>query len=201
MTSGTRLWRVYRRTRAATAFKPVPADRHFGGGRFDGTPDAPYAYFYAALNPETALLEALVRSIPFNHRGVRYLRRAALAELSVSAVETTADLKLISLLTTADLAASCQDEWLVQADPPEYPQTRRWGHWLREQAPWGQGLIWPSRRDIGRSTVVLFGDRTPPGLLTPVAGTTVDLDDADGARWLNATLAPYRVQVKPPRKR
>ncbi|HEU5030426.1 MAG TPA: RES family NAD+ phosphorylase [Spirillospora sp.] len=199
--AGTRLWRVHRRTRAATDFKAVPSDGQFGGGRFDGTRDDPYPFWYAALHAETALLEALVRGIPFDHRGVRYLRRAALAELAISAVDVAADLKLISLLTTADLAASCQDEWLIHADPPQYPQTRRWGHWLRERAPWGQGLVWPSRRDIGRPTTLLFGDRVPAEALASVPEATVALDDAAGARWLNERLAPYRVQVKAPRAR
>jgi hypothetical protein len=202
--AGNRLWRVHRATRSAVEFKPKPADPHFGGGRFDSIPEnpgdpPPYPYLYVAQWPETALLETLVRGIAFDDRGVRSLRRAALADLVISAVDTTAPLTLISLLSTADLAAACQDEWLVQADPPEYPQTRRWAKWLRGQAPWAQGLVWPSRRDIGRSTAVLFGDRIPADALDPVVGGRVRLDDADGARWLNERLVPYRIRVKPPR--
>lgn len=199
--AGTTLWRVHRRTRPATVFKPIVSDGHFGGGRFDSTAEDPYPFVYAGFRSETALLETLVRSIPFDARGVRYLRRAALSELAISAVRTTMDLTLIALLSTADLAASCQDEWLIHAGPPEYPQTRRWGHWLRERAPWGQGLIWPSRRDVGQPTAILFGDRIGSGALTPVPGTAVCLDGADGAGWLNSTLAPYRIQVKPPQPR
>ncbi|MFE9102373.1 RES family NAD+ phosphorylase [Actinomadura geliboluensis] len=198
--AGTRLWRVHRGTRAPGDFKPVPADPHFGGGRFDSIPgDDEYPYLYAAPDPRTALLETLVRSIPFDDRGVRYLRRAALAGMVISAVESTSDLALISLLTSADLAAACQDEWLIHAEPHEYPQTRRWARWLRGHAPWGQGLLWPSRRDIGRPSAMLFGDRVDPGGLAPVPGPAVALDDAAGARWLNEQLAPYRIRVKPPR--
>lgn len=198
--AGTRLWRVHRGTRGPGDFKPVPADPHFGGGRFDSIPgDDEYPYLYAAPDPRTALLETLVRSIPFDDRGVRYLRRAALAGMVISAVESTSDLALISLLTSADLAAACQDEWLIHAEPHEYPQTRRWARWLRGHAPWGQGLLWPSRRDIGRPSAMLFGDRVDPGELAPVPGSTVALDDAAGARRLNEQLAPYRIRVKPPR--
>ncbi|MBE1537049.1 RES family NAD+ phosphorylase [Actinomadura algeriensis] len=197
--AGTALWRVHHGTRSADTFNPVPADGQFGGGRFDATRDDPYPFLYVGFRPETALLEALVRSVPFNERGVRHLRRAALAGLVVSSLRTTADLTLVSLRDSADLAAACQDEWLVTADPPDYPQTRRWGHWLRERADWGQGLLWPSRRDLGNPTAVLFGDRTPAGTLKPGDEPPVRLDDAVGAAWLNARLDPFRVRVRPPR--
>jgi hypothetical protein len=196
---GTLLWRVHRHTRSPGTFKAVASDGHFGGGRFDSTRDDPYPYLYVALRPETALLETLVRSIPFNEHGARYLRRAALTDLAVSSVRTTKELTLVSLLTGADLAAACQDEWLVTADPAEYAQTRRWGHWLRERADWGQGLIWPSRRDIGSPTAILFGDRVPEAALVPSDELPIRIDDRRGAAWLNRTLAPYRIQVKPPR--
>ncbi|TDC70793.1 RES domain-containing protein [Actinomadura sp. GC306] len=197
--AGTVLWRVHRGTRSAETFNPVPADGQFGGGRFDATRDDPYPFLYAGFRPETALLESLVRSVPFNERGVRHLRRAALTGLVLSSVRTTADLDLISLRDSAELAAACQDEWLVTADPPEYPRTRRWGHWLRDRADWGQGLIWPSRRDLGNPAAVLFGDRTPPGLLKPGDEQPLPLDDAAGAAHLNALLAPFRIHVRPPR--
>jgi RES domain len=199
--AGSTLWRVHRRTRSAADFKPVVSDRHFGGGRFDSTPDDPYPFLYVALRQETALLETLVRGIPFDSRGLRYLRRAALSGLCISAVETTTELTLISLLSAADLAASCQDEWLVHADPSEYAKTRRWGHWLRTRSPWGQGLIWQSRRDLGEPTSMLFGDRAGPAPLLPVPGSAIDLDGVDGAAWLNNVLGPYRIQVKAPQTR
>jgi hypothetical protein len=199
LSAGTVLWRVHRRTRPATAFNPNISDGVFGGGRFDSTAEDPFPFLYVAMRPETALLETLVRSIPFDARGVRYIRRAALTELCVSALETTVDLTFISLLSSADLAASCQDEWLISAEPRDYPQTRRWGHWLRGRAPWSQGLVWPSRRDVGQRTAVLFGDRVPPEALGPVAASRTDLDGIDGAKWLNHTLSPFRIQVKPPR--
>ena len=114
----------------------------------------------------------------------------------ISALEATLDLPLISLLTTADLAAASQDEWLISASPSEYPQTRRWARWLRSQATWAQGFAWSSIRDLGRQSVVLFGDRCPPGALVTVPGAGFDLDDADGTAWLNERLAPYRISVR-----
>jgi RES domain len=193
----TQLWRVHGKHRSCTEFKAVTADRYFGGSRFDSTPDDPYPYLYAARDQQTALLESLVRGIPFNDKGERLIRRVAVSDLRISALVTTADLTLISLLTTADLAAACQDEWLVQTPASEYPQTRRWAQWLRAQAPWAQGLVWPSVRDVGGRALVLFGDRCGADALQALPGAGVNLDDVAGAEWLNQRLAPYRISIRP----
>jgi len=201
LAAGTRLWRVHRRYRSGTEFKAIEADRHFGGNRFDGTPDDPYSYLYAAPRQQTALLETLARGIPFDQNGWRLIRRAMINGYRITGIELVADLTLISLLTTADLAAACQDSWLIHSPPSDYPQTRRWGHWLRSQATWAQGFIWASDRDIGGRNVVLFGDRCPPGSLRALPESAVDLDDQAGARWLSGQLAPFRISVRPPIRR
>ena len=201
LAAGTRLWRVHKKSRGGADFKPVGSDALFGGGRFDSTAADPYPFLYAAAGQQTALLETLVRSVPFDDKGHRLIRRAAIAGYRISAFSSAQDLTLLSLLSTPDLAAACQDEWLVHASPADYPQTRRWAQWLRSQAPWAQGFAWPSRRDLGRQTVVLFGDRCPGGVLRFEPGSSVELDDADGAKWINTHLLPYRISVRPPPQR
>jgi RES domain len=196
---GTELWRVHSRARHPGAFNPVPADRHFGGGRFDGTYDDPYGYLYAGFDESTAIAESFLRSLPFDQRGFRTLPRRVLAERRVSSVCTTSRLTLLALTKTADLAAVCQDEWLVQAEAQDYAFTRRWAHWLRAQAPWAQGLVWSSKRELGEPSVVLFADRCPDDVLAVCGAPGFDLDDAAGAKWLKEVLAPYRVTVRPPR--
>jgi hypothetical protein len=198
LAAGTRLWRVHPRTFSGAAFNDVRSDPHFGGNRFDSTPDDPFPYLYAALDPQTALLETLVRGIPFDDKGKRMIRRAAVRELRVTAIELRTPLRLISLLTTTDLARACQDEWLTSTQPAEYPQTRRWCQWLRSRAPWAQGMIWPSARSLGSQSLVLFGDRIPVPALRVVPGAAVELDSADGATWLNQLLQPYLISVRPP---
>jgi RES domain len=195
--AGSLLWRVHPAAHAATDFKAKPSDDLFGGGRFDGTAADPYPFLYAAHEPETALLETLVRAIPFNDHGHRWVRRVAVAGRRASAVRVTRTLSLVSLLTHADLAAACQDEWLVQADPSEYPWTRRWGSWLRSHAATADGFVWPSRRNLGHEALVLFGDRGD-GSLVLADEPAVDLGDGDGAAWLNHRLAPYRIRITPP---
>lgn len=196
--AGTRLWRVHKQSHSGIDFNPVMSDALFGGGRFDSTSSDPYPYLYAAPEQQTALLETLARAIPFDESGERWMRRAAIGGYRISALEPAGDLALVSLLTTPHLVAACQDEWLVQAPQAEYPQTRHWGHWLRSQAPWAQGFAWPSRRNIGCTSFVLFGDRHLDGVLRSVPGTALDLDDAAGASWLNDQLRPYRISVRPP---
>ncbi|MEU4829450.1 RES family NAD+ phosphorylase [Streptosporangium sp. NPDC023615] len=198
--AGTRLWRVHDRRFKATDFNPRPADANFGGGRFDGTGNDPYPYYYAGLEAETALAEALLRDIPFDDRGVRLVRRAKVRGRRASVVITTEDLVLVDLCSGEALAAVAQDSWLVHADPVDYHATRRWGSWIRERAPAAHGLIWPSKREGGQPALVLFGDRCSPASLIadPFAGT--DLDDREGAAWLNGHLARYRACVLMPRR-
>jgi hypothetical protein len=195
--TGTTLWRVHHQDLAPTEFNTVLSDDVFGGGRFDGTLADPYPFLYAATDCETALLETLARSIPFNHHGTRLVLRRTISRQRISALRVIKPLTLISLMTAEDLASAYQDEWLVQADPAEYPQTRRWGSWLRSQETSAQGIAWPSRRNIGHQAIVLFGDRCP-NPIEVVEGSSVDLDTVAGAAWFNQQLARHRIRVRPP---
>lgn len=196
---GSVLWRVHQRKYCPSDFKKVMSDEVFGGGRFDSTDHDPYAFLYAAPDQHTALLETLVRGIPFDETGWRRIRRVSLSGQRLSLVTTNRPLRLVALLSAADLAAVRQDEWLVQADQAAYPQTRRWAHWIRSQAEWAQGIAWLSRRNIGHQAIVLFGDRCGDGALSADSHHAVDLDDAAGADWLNSELASYRLRVSRPR--
>jgi hypothetical protein len=198
LTAGTRLWRVHPRTWSGAEFNDVRSDPYFGGNRFDSTPDDPFHYLYAAVDPQTAVLETLVRGIPFDDKGKRMIRRSAVRDMRITAIELSQELKLISLLTTADLARVCQDEWLTSTHPAEYPQTRRWCQWLRSRSGWAQGMIWRSARSLDSQSLVLFGDRTPDPAVRVIQGSTIELDSADGAAWLNRLMQPYLISVRPP---
>jgi RES domain-containing protein len=196
--AGTVLYRVHRRSWAASAFNALAADVLFGGGRFDPTADDSYPYLYAAFSERTALVEVLLRSVPFDERGTRILPRATVRDRRLSNILLTTKVNLLALATSPELAAVGQDEWLVHAGPRDYLQTREWAHWLRRQAPWAQGLIWPSKRDPGERAVILFGDRCRPGDLQLGDLQPVDLDDGHRVKWLNDMLADYRVTIQPP---
>lgn len=196
--AGTELWRVHKHCWPVADFNPNGVDPWFGGGRFDATSADSYRFLYAAPEQQTALLETLVRSIPFDEKGHRLIKRAAITGRQLAALRPDRDLRLVALRTHVDLAAVCQDEWLLQADPRDYPQTRQWGRWLREQAPEADGFIWRSRRRLDSDSLILFDDRCD-ATLTEVPGSAIRLDDADGARWLNKCLAEYRISVRLPR--
>jgi hypothetical protein len=216
LSAGTQIYRVHRRKRSAADFCPVVANTLFGGGRFDPIAGDEYPYLYASLSARTALTEVLLRGLSFNDRGTRFLPRVAVQERRLSSLEVTTDLTLVTLMTSPDLAAIGQDAWLIHADPPEYPQTRYWGQWLRQQAPWAHGLLWPSKRDVGEKALILFGDRCPDGSLRPGGSAppdgspqpggspalggqpAIDLDDEPGRSWLNQQLAGFRITVRPP---
>jgi hypothetical protein len=198
--AGTQLHRVHGRRHSASEFVPkeLVADAHFGGGRFDPTTEDSYPYLYAAFSRSTALAERLLRSIPFGEEDRRILPRVEVRGRRLSSVELAGDLTLLALTTGAELAAVSQDEWLIQAEQGEYGKTRRWAHWLRSQAPWAQGFVWPSKRDVGEQAVILFGDRCRPGDLMPGVLPSVDLDSRDGGMWLNDVLAAYRITIRLP---
>ncbi len=71
---------------------------------------------------------------------------------------------------------------------------------LRGCATWADGFIWPSRRDLGRESLILFGDdgRCAERTLREVPGSAIVLDDRDGAHWLKKCLAEYRISIRAP---
>jgi hypothetical protein len=201
LAAGTPLSRVHSAEYDVCAFKPLPADPHWGGSRFDATLDDPYPYLYAAGDDRTAVAETLLRDLPINDRGARLLPQTATRERCISWLRPTTDLLLVSLRSGEDLAAVAQDTWLVQAPASDYGKTRRWAHAIRSWVPWGQGLTWVSRREPEGMAYILFGDRCPPECLeaitvgTPVPPTDNYLDRGAGAVYLAAILERYRATL------
>ncbi|MER6996709.1 RES family NAD+ phosphorylase [Streptomyces sp. NPDC000410] len=201
--AGAELWRVHSAQRPAAQFNPVSVDAHFGGNRFDGTSYDPYAYLYLATDPATALAETLLRSLDFDvESGMRLIPYAAVRGKSLSPLRARVDLPLISLITEEDLAAVCQDSWLLEADGDRYAKTRRWASEIRAQAPGAWGLVWQSRRHRPRLASVLFEDRCVAGggdaLDMGGPGGIPELGSPSGVAELNRLLAPLRAAVVPP---
>jgi hypothetical protein len=203
---GTCLWRVHAADRRPSAFKSLPSSTLFGGGRFDSTPEDKYPFFYAGLEEETALAEVLVRDLPSDERGVRVIPWVKVARQRFAGVVVTADLSLVRLMNGIDLAAIGQDAWLLNAAGSEYAQTRGWAHWLRATADWAHGLAWSSQRNLGGTSIILFGDRCAATfgshyentLLHEVPSLAINLYDKSGADWLNERLKPFRVGIAHP---
>ncbi|WP_327290237.1 RES family NAD+ phosphorylase [Streptomyces sp. NBC_01198] len=206
--AGTELWRVHSVRRAATDFKAVPADLHWGGGRFcdirDELSTDRRPYLYAGLSPLTAVCETLARDLRTRQDGRRRITQPRVRDMLLSKVVAAVDLPLVDLTDNSHLAAVHQDIWLVQAQAPEYPRTRRWGSWIRGQASWAVGIRWPSRQDSGlvSGEVCALYDRTGgPGLLKPSSDDPLELNSAAGRDYLNDLLAPLRIRVEHPRRR
>ncbi|MER7717777.1 RES family NAD+ phosphorylase [Streptomyces flaveolus] len=199
LAQGTLLHRVHALHRNATAFNPQPAHCLYGGGRFDATPCDRYGYLYAGTTPGAAVCETLLRSLPFDPEGgPRLVPGVGVARRGLSTLRLAADLTVVSLMTAQDLAGVRQDSWLVQTEAQDYAYTRDWAHWIRRHTdPWAQGFVWASKREPGDRTVVLFGDRCPPGALEALPGHTVDFSTADGRRYLDSVLQPYHAQLAP----
>jgi RES domain len=199
---GSCLWRVHHKPYSAWSFKPTRAGEP-ASARFDGSADDPYPYYYSALDETTALAETLLRNLIPDDRANRLVPLSALARRRLSGLTLTRDLTLVSLISGQDLAAVGQDFWLVSAYGTDYEETRRWGHWIRRQAPWAHGFVWESLRNRGGLAIVLFGDRCGAafgagyerGLLHEVPELAVDLDEKDGTGWLREALKSYRVTI------
>jgi len=189
------LSRVHSRRFAAHQFNPTLADPHWYGGRFDATEVDRYGYLYAGADDECAICEALLRDVPLEAGGARYLTQAAVADSVLSRLVLSADVSLISLCDGSDLARLGQgDNWLVSCPSSEYGYTRRWGHALRRWMPKAEGLVWPSRRDPSKRTYVFFDDRFSASL---VVEEELALDSGAGRERLLDILQKYWVTFVP----
>jgi hypothetical protein len=203
LVAGTELTRVHDIQFAPCAFKPTPADRYFGGGRFDATADDRYPYLYAAESDECAVSEALLRTLPDDHCGAFLLDWARLQGRCISWIRLTCDLELVTLVSGEDLAAVSQDTWLTTCDSKSYVFTRTWGHRIRKWAPSAQGFVWLSRREPTRHAYIFFGDRCPDDCFVevqhprhrPPDGNR--LDHGPGHAYVRAILDRYNVTVFP----
>ncbi|MFE2326855.1 RES family NAD+ phosphorylase [Streptomyces sp. NPDC059385] len=155
----TPLYRVHRKHVSSTAFNPRPAGT-FTGGRFDGTPEDPYPFLYAAPTPRTAVANTVLRATSFTPEGQRLVPMTAVVNRQLTQVRTTGPLQLIDLTTESSLHAVGADPYLVCSE--DFVHARVWSTVLRRHNPWAQGLLWPSRFHRPDALVVLFGDRCDP---------------------------------------
>jgi hypothetical protein len=195
----TVLWRVHRQKQDPTDFTKYQENRRFQYTRFSGSGADPYASWHASPDAPTILAGILLRSMPVPATGYRLVRRVTVAGQRASALSTSMELDLVSLRSTADLAAVAQDTWLIHAGDIHDPMLRRWASWIRAQALWAAGFIWPPRMAAEHHLIVLFDDRCKADVFDPEPITHFDLADEAGAAWLNWMLRPYRAGIRPPR--
>jgi transcriptional regulator with XRE-family HTH domain len=155
--TGTYLWRVHPRS--------VPA------GQFAATRSSRCEVMYLWRRDLTALLEELLRAVPFGTNGEeRILSSERLDGMVLSVLRTTQILLLANMDEEPDLVGL----W-----PPDGVH----------------GIEWPATRGLPESTIVLLGDRCPPNALSSLVDHSTELDDADNIGWLREILSPYGVRV------
>lgn len=154
---------------ASTAFNSTAGSN----ARFSPLLDASghvIASIYAANTIEVALMESVLHDVPFPSTGYQHnFKRDRAGSYHVSRVRTTATLTLVDLSTLGLSAMGLQPSDLFESNKPDYPRTRRWAQWLRQQWPSAAGLSWMSRRDNRSEAIVLFEDRMARGALVEVA--------------------------------
>ena len=208
----TRLYRVHDRKYRPEAFKAQVDQILFGGSRFGGTELDRFPFLYAALDPATAVLETLLHDVTFDGRPERLIPRGAIEDLILSPLLLTVPVDLVSLMDARALSSVGADSWLVHCERPAYPKTRWWAKWIRSQSDWSKGLIWPSKRDLGGTALVLFGDRFDrecgipakidyrPVVMPDLAAESIDFGTEDGFKWLVETLKPFHTSIAEPKK-
>jgi hypothetical protein len=195
LAAGTVLWRVHPdHTEAVSADPPVRSV--FGGGRFDAVSPAERGQIYVSPSDFTAVLERFLPGLVFGADGRRFLLRRAVEGKRLSALRVTRELTLLRLVSGEDLAAIGQDHWLLTET--QYGSTREWARWLREQAPWADGIVWQSTVDMPAETIVLFEQDVPP--VEVVDRLSGELGGAERADWLAGVLGAHGVQTDPPRR-
>ncbi|NYV77370.1 RES family NAD+ phosphorylase [Streptomyces sp. UH6] len=194
--AGTLVWRCHSEEYGPVEFNPNPAHLYFKGNRFDATERDPYPYLYAALEPLTALAEVFLRSVEFDGPGaVRRIPWAQASRYLLTAVRTTADVRLVDLTTAEGLATVWQDEWLVDCEHREYDKTRYWVQVIREHCSSAQGLRWVSKRCRPREAVQFFGDRGEPFAGARGAEARYRLGRTADVREVNRMLSRLRAVI------
>ncbi|WP_410564510.1 RES domain-containing protein [Amycolatopsis sp. cmx-4-61] len=171
-----------------------PVQSVFGGGRFDAVMPADRGQMYVSPSDTTAVLERFLPGLVFGADGRRFLLRRAVEGKRLSALEVTRDLTLLRLVSSGDLAAVGQDQWLLTET--HYGATREWAQWLREKVPWADGIVWQSTVDMPAETMVLF-DRDVPAV-TVVDQRSSVLGGTERSGWLEDVLDAHGVRTGPP---
>jgi hypothetical protein len=189
-----RLWRVHSMAITGVEFLHYWNRPANWNGRFDPTPEDDYPFMYLAATQRGALAETVLRDTPFSKDGLREIRIAEFEARHMSCLLAMRSIRLISLLSSEDLAHAWQDHWLIQADREEFDLTRKWATWFREKDPQAQGITWLSRRDLGVQLFLLFGDRCTSADLTQ-DGPSIRLYDESATRWLVDLIDPLRFKL------
>ena len=88
---------------------------------------------------------------------------------SHSVLRTVAALTLVDVTIAGQRRIGLSQNALLAGPRSTYPATRAWAETIHTQCPTAQGLYYSSFQYGPEFAVVLFGDRTPAGLLTPEA--------------------------------
>jgi hypothetical protein len=202
ISSGTSLWRVWKQSlkapaRTAITFNPTPSPTVLGGGRFDSL-TAPnqngYAYWYAAEDEETALVEQFLRNMPKEMQSPRHILRQKVAGAQIAEIRVLRDLALADL-TGASLNAMGAGAWLTACEESDYLTCREWAKAIREWAPDVDGLWWRSTRNNNSHAIMLFD---PPATETDLeVHSNLPLDTPLDIQRLNTVLAPHGAVIEP----
>ncbi len=122
----------------------------------------------AASTPAGALMETVLRAVPFPSEGHIFdLTGALQAPLRLSEIVQPEPVRLADLTTLGLQRMRLWPSDLFESEMDDYPRTRQWATWIYQAAPDAQGMLWMSTRHNQATSAVFFGDRIAPGMLRP----------------------------------
>jgi RES domain-containing protein len=166
------LYRVYRLPFGAAAFNPM--DR--GNARFSplkvadsssaaGTRIVPT--MYAGTSIEVALMEMVLRDLPFPSAGhIVTFPSPSKEDRRATSLMVGSPLKLADFRALPLQRLGLTRTEVVDCNVSHYPNTRPLASWVYEKATTAQGIVWTSRQHGTGEAFIFFEDRIPPGTIT-----------------------------------
>ncbi|MFC0140376.1 RES family NAD+ phosphorylase [Erwinia mallotivora] len=122
----------------------------------------PVPTMYAGMTKDCAMIETLFHDVPFAP-GVKTYDKSKLNGQVHSTLKVVEVLELLDLSSVALRKLSITRKALIDTEKDQHPMARKWAEKLYQQSPTAQGLIWVSRQDDKTCSMMLSGDRIPPG--------------------------------------
>jgi hypothetical protein len=191
----TRLERIHPQQYAGTEFNPGLA----GNARFSPicrTDRSVIPTMYAGNTFQCAAMETVFHDVPYVP-GRKRLSRRLLATAHHATLETNIELQLIDLRAMALRSLGIRRDELIDTEADQYAFTRLWAEAIYQQHGGAHGLLWTSRQDDSSLSLVLFGDRLPPGGLVQVGKPRHLLNDDDAYEQIQAIAEYLGVDLVP----
>ena len=193
--SGTLLYRIspWSNSYSQNSFNPSYREiDDLNSGRFDPIERDHPGYLYLARSLTGAVGEGILRSRRFAPGGL--IRRRALEGLSMTVVETQADLT-VSDLTGPNLRALNLSGSISSCEPRDYPRTRRTAARILEKNASTHGLLYHCRNNQEERALFLLKRNGISAKTFRIVESEIILTNEDTIEQITLELEKYRIYI------